>query len=338
MMKNRATLVVDATNLYKIVFEGVKSHALQKQNIHAVWGFLKKLRGLLNENITNSEHPFQIGKVILFWDGMESGKLRKQIYPEYKEKRNRYFNGIDVYYGQKEVIKILMETLGISSYSHDFVETDDCISEYIRQNPQETIFILSNDHDYFQLISKKVYVYYLNRIKVHGRLYPYNPLINVDNFEYFFDYNPKNILLRKIILGDESDNIVGAKGFSEKSIINEIPMFIKKVHNRDSLLEYAETQQKQRSKESKRLSSLINFLRDDSKFLMNEQLINLNKDKFINEDCKKDIEKIERKKIDLKKFHDICKEKQITAQIKTDLDFNGDVRFFCEPFLLTHKQ
>jgi hypothetical protein len=45
MAKNKATMVVDATNLYKIVFEGVKSYALQKQNVHTMWGFLKKTQG-----------------------------------------------------------------------------------------------------------------------------------------------------------------------------------------------------------------------------------------------------------------------------------------------------
>lgn len=337
-MRNRATLLVDATNLYKIVFEGVKSYALQKQNIHAVWGFIKKLRGVLAENLNNPEHVYQINKIILFWDGANSGKLRKEIYSEYKEKRNRYFNGIDPYYQQKNVIKDLLGLLGITSYSHDFVETDDCIAEYIRQNQEkERIFILSNDHDYFQLISKNVYVYYLNRMRVHGRLYPANVLINSENFEYFFDYNPNNILLRKVIIGDESDNIVGAKGFSEKSIINETPMFVRRKYDRIGLLQYAKQQQEGKKKESKRLASLINFLSDDNQFFIHEKLINLKSDIFVTEDCRSEIKNLEFKKIELKEFHEKCRQTGIAVQIKTDLDYNGDIKFFCEPFLLTHK-
>lgn len=285
MAKNKATLLVDATNLYKIVFEGVKSYALQKQNIHAVWGFLKKLRGLLNENITNREHPYQIGKTILFWDGPNSGKLRKEIYPEYKEKRNRYFSGIDPYYQQEEVIREMMKLLGINSYRHEYVEADDCIAEYVRQNKdKETIFIASTDNDYFQLIDRNVYIYYLNRINTRNHIYPKNVLINSDNFEYYFDYSYKNLLLRKIIIGDESDNISGAKGFSEKSILNEIPMFVKKQFDRNTLLEYCQEQSK--IKKGKRLQILIDFLSDDEKFKLIESLIDLKSDRFITEECK----------------------------------------------------
>lgn len=336
MVKNRATLLVDATNLYKIVFEGVKSYALQKQNIHAVWGFIKKLRGLLNENVNNREHPCQISKTILFWDGPNSGRLRKDIYPEYKEKRNRYFNGIDPYYQQEEVIREMMKYLGINSFRHEFVETDDCIAEYVRQNKdKENIFIASNDHDYFQLIDRNVYIYYLNRISHRSHIYPKNLLINSENFEYYFDYNHKNLLLRKVIIGDESDNIIGAKGFSEKSIINEIPMFVKKEFNHDSLLEYCNEQAA--TKKGKRLRILIDFLENKEHFNLVESLINLKSDRFITDDCKKQISEIQSLPIDLKGFSAFTKENGIYQQIRIDLDFNGDIRYFNEPFLLTKK-
>lgn len=334
-MKNRATLVVDATNLYKIVFEGVKSYALQKQNIHAVWGFLKKLRGILNENVNN--HTYQINKTVLFWDGPESGKLRRELYPQYKEKRKRFFNGIDPYYNQINVLKELMELLGIVSYQHEFVETDDCIAEYVRQNKdKENILILSNDHDYFQLVDKTVYVYYMNRIKTGDFLYPKNLLINSENFEYYFDYNHRNILLRKIIMGDESDNIVGANGFSEKSIIKEIPMFVRREYDRKGLLEYCYVQ-REKNKNGKRLGSLISFLEDDEKFLLTESLINLKSSTFVTQDCKDEIANIKFLNFDKKAFINKIKGTEIHKQIVTDLDFDGDLNFFIQPYFLTNK-
>lgn len=334
-MKNNATLVVDATNLYKIVFEGVKSYALQKQNIHAVWGFIKKLRGILNENINN--HTYQINKTVLFWDGSESGKLRRELYPQYKEKRKRYFNGIDPYYNQIDYLKELMTLLGIVSYQHQFVETDDCIAEYIRQNKdKENILILSNDHDYFQLIDKNVYVYYMNRIKTNEHIYPKNLLINSENFEYYFDYNHRNILLRKIIMGDESDNIVGANGFSEKSIIKEIPMFVRREYDRKGLLEYCYVQ-REKNKNGKRLGSLISFLEDDEKFLLTESLINLKSSTFVTSDCKDDIANIKFIKIDKKAFINRIKGSDLYKQIVTDLDYDGDLNFFIQPYFLTNK-
>lgn len=329
MAKNDATLLVDATNLYKIVFEGVKSYALQKQNVHAVWGFIKKLRGLLNENKTN--HTYGIKKIILFWDGPNSGKLRKEIYPLYKEKRKRFFSGIDPYYQQQYVIQDLLKLLGIESYTHEFVETDDLIAEYVRQyKDKENILILSNDNDYFQLIDKNVYIYYLNRIETRNHIYPKNVLINIDNFDYYFDYNPKNLLLRKIILGDESDNIVGAKGFSEKSFIKEIPMFVKREYNKESLLEYCREQQK--NSKRKRLQILIDFLNDNEKFSLCESLINLKSDKFITEDCRNDILNLKNLNKDIKEFISKIKTTPIYNQILTDSDYSGDIKFFLSPF------
>lgn len=334
-MKNRAVLIVDAMNLYKICFEGVKSYALHKHNIHAVWGFMKKLRGLLNENVNN--HTYQIYKTILFWDGPESGKLRKEIYEPYKEKRNRFFNGIDPYYQQKDMIISIMKMLGINSYEHPFVEADDCIAEYVRQNKdKENILILSNDNDYFQLIDKNVFIYYLNRIQVKDHIYPKNLLINSENFEYYFEQTHKNILLRKVIIGDESDNIYGAKGFSEKSILNEIPMFIKRPYERGSLLEYC-LEQQSKGKKGKRLQILVDFLEDDERYNLAETLINLNNKKFISPDCIEEIKNIISLPVDLKEFYAKLKGTEIYKQIRTDLDFDGDVRNFTSPFLLTNK-
>lgn len=334
MIKNKATLVVDAMNLYKIVFEGVKSYALQRDNIHAVWGFLKKIRGLLNENVNN--HTYQITKTILFWDGPNSGDLRKALLPEYKGKRKAFFNGIDPYYQQQKVVKEILSYLGMQSYEHDVVEADDCIAEYVRQNKdKENILILSNDHDFFQLIDKNVFIYYLNRIKTQTHIYSKNVLINSDNFEYYFDYNPKNILMRKIINGDESDCIQGVKGFSEKSFTNEIPMFVRREYDRETLLEYSRDQQ--RSRKGKRLQTLVDFLSNEPLFEFTKKLVNLKTQDFITEDCKKDISLLQFLPVDLKQFYSNVKPTKIYKQIMTDLDYNGDVRFFLEPFLLTNK-
>lgn len=334
-MRNRynATLLVDATNLYKIVFEGVKSYTLQKQNIHAVWGFLKKLRGLLAENRDNVEHPHKIKKVILFWDGKNSGQLRKNVLLQYKDNRNKYFEGNDPYYQQKNLIKEILGYLGYVSFSDDIVESDDCIAEYIRSHPQETIYIASSDQDYWQLISKNVYIFYLIRMKIRDKLYPKNILFNIDNFEYYFDFNYKNCLMRKIILGDESDNIEGVVGFGEKSIINEIPMFVKKHLDKESLITYVK-EQLEKKKKSKKLNLLLDFLENDVKFDLNQRLISLKNDEFITSDCKSQISKIEKNSLNLKAFHDSLKLNGLRDQIKIDMDFYGDIREFTSPFIL----
>jgi 5'-3' exonuclease len=332
----KVTILVDGMNLYKICFEGVKSHQLQMKNIHAVWGVIKKLRGLLNEAM---EQGAFIDKVIVFWDGKNSGDLRRKIYPNYKEKRNRYFEGIDPYYEQINVLQELLVYLGIINYKDDIVETDDAIAYYVlNKKPEENIFIITNDNDYFQLIEKKVYVFYLNRLKLKNKLYPTNVLINSDNFESFFGYNVKNVLLRKVILGDESDNIKGAIGFGERTIVSEIPMFIKGEYNRSSLLEYVKKQADNKKKPSKRLKILEEFLESED-YDATEKLINLRNFLFITEECKKNVLSLQNLKgtVDLKKFNSLSKQCEIDFEIKTDLDFHGDYREFFRPFVSKRK-
>ncbi len=340
-MKNTSTMLVDGTNLYKICFEGVKSYHLQRQNIHAIWGFLKKLRGLIQENqrsdtFKGETHPYYVSDIIVFWDGVKSGDMRRQIFPEYKEKRNRYFNGIDPYYNQKEVLKELLELIGIVNYSHNFVETDDCIAEYVLQHKdKKPIYILSNDHDYFQLIDKNIYVYYLNRIKSIKTGYGVNYLINNKSFEDFFGYSHKNLLLRKTIIGDESDNIKGANGFSEKSILNEIPQLLREEMDKDEILRLAKKKQDEKKKPSIRLESLISYI-ESGKFDFNKSLMDL-KNPFITEDCKKDIlqlhlQCVSNNTFDYQTFKSIVSEHGILDEIKKDPDVYGNLTDFLLPF------
>lgn len=92
------------------------------------------------------------------------------------------------------------------------------------------------------------------------------------------------------------------------------------------------------NKKGKRLRILIDFLENKEQFNLVESLINLKSDRFITHDCKKEISELQPLPIDLKGFSVFTKENGIYQQIKIDLDFNGDIRHFNEPFLLTNKQ
>ena len=329
-MSKTATLLVDGTNLYKIAFEGVKNYALQRKNIHAVWGFLKKLRGLLEYN-HKGEHPHYITKVIIFWDGAKSGQLRKDIYPEYKGNREKYFEGNDPYYNQINILQDLLVDLGMVNYKHLFVETDDCIAYYVATHKDENNYIFTTDHDYFQLITNSTYVCYANRIKDVDDRYSNYKVINLQNFKHFFNYTYKNILIRKIILGDERDNIVGARGFSDKSIINEVPQMLHEELDREKLLALAEIKQESKKSPSKRLQILIDFLKNDDTYNLNKTLIDLSTP-FITDDCKIEIDALPLPKKAYPEFISKIKSNGIHQEIKMDMDFYGDIKLFLSPF------
>ena len=78
------TLLVDGNALYKRSFIGARDeYNKDGEHIGGVYQFLTVLRKLMNENIYQ--------KVFVFWDGEFSGKLRYNIYKDYKIKRGKDF-------------------------------------------------------------------------------------------------------------------------------------------------------------------------------------------------------------------------------------------------------
>jgi 5'-3' exonuclease len=81
------TLLVDGNSLFKRSILGAKDVYNQKQeHIGGVYQFITVIRKLLDDDLYH--------KVIVFWDGKLSGKLRYNIYKDYKSNRNKdYENG-----------------------------------------------------------------------------------------------------------------------------------------------------------------------------------------------------------------------------------------------------
>ena len=73
------TLIVDGDNLTLIGFYGVKNYFYKGEHIGGIFHFLNTLR-LSFEN-------YHLDKIVVFWDGEEGSRTRKQIYSHYKEKR-----------------------------------------------------------------------------------------------------------------------------------------------------------------------------------------------------------------------------------------------------------
>jgi hypothetical protein len=113
-------------------------------------------------------------------------------------------------------------------------------------------------------------------------------------------------------------------------------MFVRREYDRTSLLEYC-YKQREKNKKGKRLGTLIEFLEKDEKFLLTESLINLKSSTFVTQDCKDEIANIKFLNFDKKAFINKIKGTEIYKQIVTDLDFDGDLNFFIQPYFLTNK-
>lgn len=263
------TLLIDGDSLLKTAYFGAKNLYYKENHIGGIFQFLTMLRKSLNE--------YRYDRVIVFWDGQFSGRLRYDIYKEYKSNRDKdFYNETPPsepeLYIQKERVKEYLEELFIRQYMDDVIEADDGIGYYCGQiKESEKVVIMTNDRDMLQLLSDKVGVYVLN----------FKNIVTINNYNQYFNHHYSNVKLLKMISGDASDNIKGIKGVSEKTLIKYFPEFSQKSLTLEEIFIKIEDIQKQRKERLKTLDNIINKVTVGSQgehiFEVNEKIINLKK-------------------------------------------------------------
>lgn len=271
--QNINVLLVDGNAIFKYSYTGNKNdYNKYNQHIGGVITFLKILRRLLYENTFN--------KVYVSWDGRWSGKLRYNIYKDYKGNRKGkdFINGniLDKQeYTEILQIKKYLAELAIRQFEHSYIESDDFIAYYCLNKPSnERITILTIDTDLLQLINNDVRVYLANS----------KNYITITNFSKFFKFHLDNCVLIKMICGDASDNIKGIRGVQLQTLLKYFPDLITKKLTIDELIIQAKIIDRERIYDKKdALSAIENIIfkktdgiQGDKIYKINEQLINLN--------------------------------------------------------------
>lgn len=140
---------------------------------------------------------------VVYWifDGMDSRKPRRDLYPDYKNTASRQKNNKDQ--GRYDLLnnfkrKDLPERGGVIVIEIPFFEADDIIRKLIMHHACEDclITISSNDVDLLDLTKYK------------GVTQPQAKMPSVCQ-------NPAQIPIYKALVGDSGDNIKGLKGFGE---------------------------------------------------------------------------------------------------------------------------
>ena len=115
---------------------------------------------------------------------------------------------------ERNIIMMYCIEMFIRVLFDDRTEGDDFIAYYVNhKRPEERIVIVSTDNDLTQLISPTVNVY--NRM-IKKYLKP-------ANFKSIKGYPVENVVMRKILCGDTSDNIGNIKGLSESRLMELMP-------------------------------------------------------------------------------------------------------------------
>lgn len=296
------TLLIDGSNILELSSMGDKKISSNGKQTGGIFQFLLQLKILLKKG--------NFRYVYVFWDGDNSGQLRYNVYPAYKANRDKTFEDEnlsdymkevnrrvhrmknhfakkqdpvkmaekqkqkDLFYWQREVIMECMEELCIRQCIYDKIEADDFISYYVtHKKPNERIVIVSNDRDLTQLISDTVIVYVQSM----------KDFINKKNHTKIMGYNYKNVVLKKILCGDESDNIKGIKGLGEKTLFTNFKQIKEREVSLDEIIKGAKNINEERMKTKKKplqwANNIINSVTDgvqgDKIYEINKKIIDL---------------------------------------------------------------
>ncbi len=274
------TLLVDGNALFKSGFHGAKNvYNHNGQHIGGTYQFLTSLRMLLSNDLYH--------KVYVFWDGNFSGKLRYEIYKDYKIGRGKDFiNGTqpidESELRQRERLWYYLNELSIRQLKHEIIEGDDFIAYYcLNKKENEKITICSNDGDMLQLLSKDVRIYFCN--KKH--------YVDSINYSSYYCHHIENSILLKTMTGDDSDSIKGIKGLGEPTLISLFPEIKERKVSVTEIVEKAKILQDERLSAKKGplkvlfniANSITDGIQGNRLYEINYKLVNL-KEPMLTED------------------------------------------------------
>ena len=212
-------LLIDGLNLFFRNFAMLNMVNPDGVHIGGLGGFLRSLGALIKQTQPTS--------VYVVFDGAGSATNRKNLLQEYKSGRNlqritnwEVFEDLDEEHDSKvdQIVRLIqyLKLLPIKTTIIDKVEADDVIavlSDKLVEKFNSTVFIVSSDKDFVQLVSDKIILY-----RPMEKEYYTDKTV----FEKFGVLS-ENFILYKTLLGDNSDKIPGVKGLGEKGIFKKFP-------------------------------------------------------------------------------------------------------------------
>ena len=178
---------------------------------------------------------------------------RMSIYPEYKATRKNTCSYKNKKYNIGNIFKHIYNKLypelekihGFKIVKVENAEADDVIAvlanKLYNQDKSRLIVIISNDNDYLQLVNDKTLIWSLQ-----------NKLLNSK-----VETTSQEMLMRKILRGDEGDNIPSIVGNMSEKDITEL------IQNRDKFESWLNTSDKRKLFENNQKLIDFNFIPDE---------------------------------------------------------------------------
>lgn len=261
------TLLIDGNALFKTGYHGaISDYNIKGEHIGGLFQFITMVRKLIEENLYH--------RVFVFWDGKFSGKMRYEIYSDYKANRNKDFvNGTEPddldQIVERLMVQEYLEELFIRQIEDEIVESDDFIAYFCSTREEnEEITICTNDRDLCQLINDNVSIYLCDK-----KIY-----VNSNNYSQHFKHHVSNVALIKIISGDNSDNIKGVKGVKETTLLKHFPFLKERESSLEEILQTANILNEERiTSKKKPLVAISNILNSVTDGIQGKDLYEINK-------------------------------------------------------------
>lgn len=177
---------------------------------------------------------------------------------------------------ERNIIMMYCVEMSIRVLFDDKTEGDDFIAYYVaHKKPEERVIIVSTDQDLTQLISPTVAVY--NRTL--------KKYLNIKNFQKIKGFPVENVLIKKILCGDPSDNIGNIKGLSESRLMELMPEIAERPVTIEEVKDKAKKMIEERVKDKKKplqwheniVNGVSNKEYNGDFYEINEKIINLKK-------------------------------------------------------------
>lgn len=175
-------------------------------------------------NLIENQQPTHF---VVAWD-VSRNTFRRKLYSEYKGHRE---DALPVLGEQYQTMQSLLDVMNIPQFRFDDYEADDIIGTLAKRFETEMpVYILTKDQDALQLVTDHTHVWlgtskaeelYKSRgiqpkmLRVPDGSFEYTPV----TFEEEYGLRPIQMIDKKALEGDSSDNIPGVKGVGEKAAV-----------------------------------------------------------------------------------------------------------------------
>lgn len=204
------TLLIDGNSLINRAFYALPILSTDEGvYTNAVYGFLKMFFKAVDE--------YQPDNIVCAFD-VKQPTFRHEHYSEYKAGRKKMPEEL---VPQIPLLKEVLRQLGVFCFEKPGFEADDIIGTYARLTEEAggEAAILTGDRDSFQLVTKKVTVWFTK--KGISELIMLTP----DNLKENYGVEANQVCDLKALMGDSSDNIPGVQGVGEKTALGLIEKY-----------------------------------------------------------------------------------------------------------------